>query len=341
MNRESASGMSVMVVEKPPQDEAYAMSHSLKRVSVVMITYNAGRFLQEQLDSVLNQTYPNIELIVSDDGSSDGTWERLLDYGGRRNVTVLKNAGPRGIHGNLQNALDHARGDVIAVCDQDDVWELNKIELLVDLVPTNGLVFSNSQLVDSSGRELGKTLVEVITKKRDVEIGCSFERLLMGNCISGHAMLFDAKLLKVSGGFAESPMYDQQLGILAALNGGVRYVPQSLVRHRQHEDNSTNRLVGKSTSKVKRGDRQLGGQRESLKQSAAFALRYLEQRGGFASEQRVRWMKRLVKTLEKRQQPVFDLGLFFLLLSRRMDLFYLSKSRVKLKRLLRFCRVGN
>src|ERR1700761_5678732 len=97
------------------------MSNSL--VSIALCTYNGEQFIDSQLDSILAQSYPNIEIIAVDDCSTDATWEVLQDYAQKdKRVRACRNEHNLGHTLNFQKAIALATGEYIALCDQDDIW---------------------------------------------------------------------------------------------------------------------------------------------------------------------------------------------------------------------------
>ncbi|MBR3733340.1 MAG: glycosyltransferase, partial [Bacteroidaceae bacterium] len=106
------------------------------RISVVMCTYNGERYLREQMDSILRQTYPVEEIVVQDDGSTDGTMQILEEYAQHNPlVKVFSNdSGQHGINANFFSAMRRAKGDYIAISDQDDIWELDKLRLQAEAI---------------------------------------------------------------------------------------------------------------------------------------------------------------------------------------------------------------
>jgi glycosyltransferase involved in cell wall biosynthesis len=105
----------------------------LPLVSVIMPAYNTARYIREAIDSVLDQDYPSKELIVIDDGSTDGTLEVLRSYGDRITLIEQRNQGSA----VARNAgLAAARGECIAFLDSDDIWLPGKLRLQVDHLPT-------------------------------------------------------------------------------------------------------------------------------------------------------------------------------------------------------------
>lgn len=110
-------------------------------VSVVLCTYNGEKFLRPQIDSITAQTYPNLEIIIVDDVSSDSTSSILEEY--RQKDSRVKfhiNSANIGYNKNFEKAFSLATADYIAISDQDDIWESNKIELMMkDWLPVHCL----------------------------------------------------------------------------------------------------------------------------------------------------------------------------------------------------------
>ena len=108
-----------------------------KTVSVVMCTYNGERFLREQMDSILAQTYPIHEIIISDDCSTDGTIDILREYAAKHTfIKIHQNARNIGFNSNFYHAFNRATGEYIAISDQDDIWFPQKIEEQVKQIST-------------------------------------------------------------------------------------------------------------------------------------------------------------------------------------------------------------
>jgi glycosyltransferase involved in cell wall biosynthesis len=118
-----------------------------KKVTVVMCTYNGEKYIKEQLDSILNQTYPAYEIIIQDDGSTDQTWNIVQEY--KQKFPVIqsyRNAENTGVDMNFKTAFTRATGDFIAPSDQDDIWYPQKIETLLHLIGGKMLAFSRSKI---------------------------------------------------------------------------------------------------------------------------------------------------------------------------------------------------
>lgn len=125
-------------------------------VSVIIDNYNYGRFLREAVDSALNQTYPNLEVIVVDDGSSDNSREIIASYGGRI-IPVLKENGGQASAFNEGFAV--SKGEIVCFLDSDDVWRETKINGVVEAARSNPravLIYHPVQKIDGNAIPLGK-----------------------------------------------------------------------------------------------------------------------------------------------------------------------------------------
>ena len=128
-----------------------------KTVSIVMCTYNGERYLKEQLMSLLNQTYSPIEIIIQDDLSTDNTLEIIHDYQERYPgiIHLFQNSRRLGYNQNFLSAYQKANGYYIASADQDDIWETNKIEILIREIGDSTLIFHNSVLFNQKNPNMG------------------------------------------------------------------------------------------------------------------------------------------------------------------------------------------
>lgn len=229
--------------------ESYQFSDGL--VVIVLATYNGERFLSEQLNSILDQTYLNWHIVVSDDGSSDQTQSMLGNFIERNpgKMTLVKHEGEGGACANflyaLDKALDLTKGEYFAFCDQDDYWEPNKLEVSVAKIRTieNGgktpaLVFSDAAVVDSELKITADSFFDY------TGVDCmrtKLNELLVQNPISGAGMLFNRALGSIvsHSTYNESIwMHDQWVGLIAACFGSIAAINEPLFKYRQHESNA-------------------------------------------------------------------------------------------------------
>jgi glycosyltransferase involved in cell wall biosynthesis len=207
-------------------------------VTIAVTTYNGERYLAEQLDSLLRQTWTDFEILVSDDDSRDGTGEILERYAAADpRIRIVRNRPGLGLQRNFEAAFKAARGQLIAPCDQDDIWEDDKLATLVERLRASGAVmaYCDSALVDATNRPMGKRAFELMTA---IDGGAPLQ-FAFSNCISGHAMLFDRRVLDVALPFPDAPIYDWWLAAAATSIGTIVRVDRPLVRYRQHDTNLT------------------------------------------------------------------------------------------------------
>ncbi len=204
-----------------------------RKVSVVVCTYNGECYIREQIDSILRQTYPLHEIILQDDGSTDGTFAILADYARRHsNVSAWRNEAGQGINPNFFSAMARATGEFIALSDQDDVWESDKVERQMAALAHGGpgalLCF---------GRTVPFAEGCVLVRSDERVPNYSLLRLCFANTIPGHTMLFRRRLLELipdDATFRSNRIYDVVLGMTAAAHDGIVYVDKRLVNQRRH-----------------------------------------------------------------------------------------------------------
>jgi hypothetical protein len=222
------------------------------RVSVALGTHNGARYLREQLESILAQTHPVAEIVLSDDASSDGTVElaeqmieehRATDAA-TPSLIVLRNPVALGVTSNFEQALTAASGDVIALSDQDDVWHPDRIGRALAAFarrPGAELAAAEARLVDDEGASLGATLfgtlgVDVPLRLR-LETDAAFDELLKRNVLTGATMVVTRSLVLRAAPFPASWVHDEWLGIVASVGGGLAIVSEPVIDYRQHGGN--------------------------------------------------------------------------------------------------------
>lgn len=222
------------------------------RISVALGTHNGADYLAEQLGSILAQTRAVDEIVLSDDASRDGTVElaeRLVVEHRERTgpvvpeLRVLRNDPPLGVTANFEQALAEASGDLIALCDQDDVWRPDRIEralAALEARPGVELVASDARLVDGAGAPLDLRLFETLGIDEQAVARLErtpFDELLRRNLLTGATMLVRRELVARARPFPSSWVHDEWLAMVAATGGGVAVVPEPLIDYRQHGAN--------------------------------------------------------------------------------------------------------
>lgn len=220
-------------------------------VSVALCTHNGAEFLGDQLDSILNQTVPPRQLVLSDDDSADGTvvlaLERINRYrsaGGDIDLMVLANRPAVGIAQNFAQAITACTGDLVALCDQDDVWRPERLEVITRYFadhPDVTLVHGDARLVDGDGKPLGRTLFESLRvtarERMQIDRGTAIHTLIRRNVVTGATTVFRREMIELALPIPQGWIHDEWLAMMAAVFGRVAIVPGVLVDYRQHASN--------------------------------------------------------------------------------------------------------
>ena len=122
-------------------------------ISIAMTTYNGEKYLREQLDSILNQTYKDFELIICDDCSTDSTVQIIKSYIDPR-IKLFINEKNLGFKKNFEKAIKLCTGEYIALSDQDDIWELDHLKILYDKINGADLICGNNLIFNQNGDSL-------------------------------------------------------------------------------------------------------------------------------------------------------------------------------------------
>lgn len=216
-------------------------------ISVAMCTYNGERYLVEQLNSLLTQTCLPNELVICDDCSTDGTLEILENF--QKNVLfkvhIHKNGKPLGTTKNFEKAIRNCTGSYIFLCDQDDVWLPEKIEVLTNYLnqnPAVEMVFSNAKLVDENLKDLNRTQWDVVRfcgfQQAKWKKGRAINIMLGGNRITGCTTAFRSELAEISVPFPTDipkTIHDTWLAWVATVRQSIMPLDVALILYRQHE----------------------------------------------------------------------------------------------------------
>ncbi len=202
----------------------------MNRISVVVCTYNGEKYIEKQLDSLIAQTYPLHEIIIQDDGSTDGTVSILHRFAQKYPVIkVFQNEEGKGVNDNFLSAMRRVSGELIAVCDQDDIWEPTKIEKQVSCIGEHLLCVCRSRPFSEDG-----SAVDYDARTPNYRI----PRLLFAS-IPGHTMLFRRDLLDLIPPPDKScygTCYDVVLASTAAAYESIVLVDEVLVHQRRYGD---------------------------------------------------------------------------------------------------------
>lgn len=210
-------------------------------VSVVMATFNGEKFLRQQIESILNQNYTNIELVVVDDGSTDKTLTILNEYAKQdARIKIYPATTNMGFVSNFERGLTLAQGEYVMLSDQDDIFRQDKILLMLQKLKggTCDLVISDLSLIDSDGNLIHKSFWQ--SQRLNPSAGKPFKRLIYSNFATGCAMMFRRKLLNSALPFPKGILvHDWWIAVVATTKnaGGLCLITDSLTLYRQHGGN--------------------------------------------------------------------------------------------------------
>ncbi len=205
-----------------------------KKVAVLISTYNGEKYLKEQLDSILNQTYPNIEIVIRDDGSSDSTIEIIKEYQQRHDNITFKEGTNIGFIKSFFKLLEIANADYYAYCDQDDIWLENKLELAVQLL--EGADDSKPNLASDYYDENMNLIGEGEKHKT-----FSFQNSLYECVTQGMTMVINqkAKEIIIENLPEKCFFHDWWTYMICSGMGEVLYSDETVVKYRRFQKNAT------------------------------------------------------------------------------------------------------
>lgn len=210
----------------------------MKRISVAMISYQGAKYIEEQLDTILVTLGEEDEVIVSDDGSTDGTQEILLAYQ-KKDARVRMIDGPKnGVKANVENALRACEGAYIFLADQDDIWMPKKVERVMAAFEQDGvsLVVHDAIVTDGNCKEV---ILESFYSLKGS--GAGVLKNIWRNTYIGCCMAFKRELLEEVlpiPNYIE--MHDQWIGVINdRLKRGTSFIPDKLIKYRRHGNNAS------------------------------------------------------------------------------------------------------
>ena len=225
------------------------------KVDILVATYNGEKYIKEQIESILNQTYQNIQIIISDDCSKDRTREILKEYEKNEKIKVFYQEKNLGYVKNFEFLLNKVENELYMLCDQDDVWKKEKVEKTVEKLQKENLdlVFGDLEVVDENLNTIKKSYNDYMHLSRKIEKHLSSYKLqYIYNCMTGCTILSKKEFLPQVLPFPTNSKYmihDYWLGLIIALNGKVGYLKEPYILYRQHGNNQVG--ISKASHKFK------------------------------------------------------------------------------------------
>lgn len=218
------------------------------KISVAMATYNGEKFIEEQLKSIMFQSRKVDELVISDDCSNDRTVAIATDFIKKNNLNwkVLTNQGSHGVKNNFYNVLSHVNGDVVILCDQDDIWLGEKVEYIENTFiqfPQIKALNTSFVYIDEFGKEIlipqnsmmanNNLIPKKIVKSELSKI--PFEFVINKNISPGMTMAVSKEIVDIYLNYSRKAyLHDHELNCIAALLDGLFFYDKVLSKYRIH-----------------------------------------------------------------------------------------------------------
>ena len=213
------------------------------KIEILLATYNGEKYVGEQIDSIINQTYNNWELLIRDDNSKDRTLGILKEYEKKdKRIKVIEDKkGNLGFVKNFEELLNNSKEDWVMFSDQDDYWLENKIEKYVAILNTSSedilkkpmLIHSNSFICDDN-LEIIKD--EFINSK--IANKYSEDDFYFAYFVQGSTVLINRAIIDLALPFSKNvTVHDRYFHLLAEFLGKRIFINESLIKYRQHSNN--------------------------------------------------------------------------------------------------------
>ena len=258
----------------------------IEKIIILMASYNGSKFINEQLDSIIIQTYSNWELIIRDDGSNDGTTVIIDEYikNDSRISKLINKTGIKGSCSNFSYLLSSVRNrpDVAYVmfADQDDIWTASKVSESItaakdaELQHPNEpvLIYTDLQLVDGNNN--------IIPGQLKIKRNIFLNSLIIYNSVLGCTMLLNKPLIDKIGNIPyDAENHDYWIALVASIYN-IKFIDQKLIRYRQHNFNASGNVAGNNSmsARIKRHflatDKEIRVQKRKLRMLENFLYKY-------------------------------------------------------------------
>ncbi len=260
------------------------------RIDILLASYNGERFIGEQIQSLLDQTYSHWRILIRDDGSTDNTLAVISDYAKKypEKIAVIEDDQRHlGACRNFAKLLERSTADYIMFCDQDDVWMPNKVqsslEKIKNMEKRHGcslpmLVYTDMKVVDERLQVISNSYWK--HQAFNPKSGALLNRLLVSNVVIGCTMMFNKKLKELSLPFPQNAlMHDWWLALVSVAFGKNEYIRETPIFYRQHQANVAGAkwsLRFRSViSQIRNVQKHKDYLRASQEQAEAFVERYM------------------------------------------------------------------
>jgi glycosyltransferase involved in cell wall biosynthesis len=215
----------------------------MKTLAVVLCTYNGERWLRELLDSIRKQTRPPDEMVINDDRSTDGTFAMAESFAAEAPfpVRVLRNERNLGATKNFEHAMTLVDTDLIAFCDQDDIWHPDKLSRAVEAFATDpslGFTFSDAELIDERSNRIDRRLWDAVgfspAYRTQAMQGDLLPLLVHYTFVTGSTMTFRSDLRELLVPFPQGWVHDAWIALMGTFVRSYRMFDEPLMDYRIH-----------------------------------------------------------------------------------------------------------
>lgn len=230
-------------------------------IDILMATYNGERYISEQIESILNQTYKNWKLYIRDDGSKDNTKYIIKNYEKKypnKIIVIEDENNGLGAKYNFRELMKHSTNEYCMFSDQDDIWLNNKIQITLskmieiesqNLIDTPILIHTDLKVVDSELNIIDNSFWKY---QNLYNTNIKLNNLLVQNYITGCTMMLNKSLLNLAKNMPkESIMHDWWIGLVASTFGIIGYVENATILYRQHGNNEVGAQKYNSLKSIK------------------------------------------------------------------------------------------
>ena len=219
-----------------------------KKIDILMATYNGEKYLAEQIDSIICQTYKNWNLLIRDDGSSDNTFKILKEYEKKDDrIKIIKDKkGNLGIAKNFEELLKISSSELIMFSDQDDVWKKDKIKIMLKYVGNSDLIISDAIVTNEKLKCISESLFCLVKSKNGII------KNVIKNTYYGCCMLFKRKILEEVLPIPNNKEigHDLWIGLISEKYYKVKFIDEKLIYFRRHSNNVT--TINKSKRNIRK-----------------------------------------------------------------------------------------
>lgn len=222
-------------------------------ISIALTTYNGEKYLSQQIDSILAQSIKNFELIICDDKSTDDTVKIIKQYISEDSrIKLYVNEKNLGFKKNFEKALSLCNGEFIALCDQDDIWEINHLEILFNNIENNYLICGNNLLfTETSPETISFFQSNYFSNSKYPTNNDILKKILYsGSCFQGASMLLSRDFLNIALPIPTViPFHDCWLVFVACCFNKFKCTEEIVTNYRQHEKQVTKQKIKSNFSK--------------------------------------------------------------------------------------------